>query len=42
MIVALMMGRAGVRDLKNKNLIKIEGKRLFEYPPYSGKKVQTN
>ncbi len=32
MIVALMMGRAGSKGLKNKNLIKIKGKRLFEYP----------
>lgn len=32
MIVALMMGRAGSKGLKNKNLIKIRGKRLFEYP----------
>ena len=32
MIVALMMGRAGSRGLKNKNLLEINGKRLCEYP----------
>tara|TARA_A100001011_G_C14311449_1_gene845804 strand:- start:735 stop:1472 length:738 start_codon:yes stop_codon:yes gene_type:complete len=32
MIVALMMGRAGSRGLKNKNLLKINGKKLCEYP----------
>ena len=32
MIVSLMMGRAGSRGLKNKNLLKIKGKRLCEYP----------
>lgn len=38
MIVALMMGRAGSKGFKNKNLIKIEGKRLFEYPLIAAKK----
>ena len=32
MIVALMMGRAGSRGLKNKNILKINGKKLCEYP----------
>ena len=27
-----MMGRAGSRGLKNKNLLKINGKKLCEYP----------
>ena len=27
-----MMGRAGSRGLKNKNLLEINGKRLCEYP----------
>ena len=38
MIVALMMGRAGSRGLKNKNLLKINGKRLCEYPLIAAKK----
>ena len=32
MIVALMMGRAGSRGFKNKNLLKINKKHLCEYP----------
>lgn len=32
MIIALMMGRAGSKGFKNKNLIKINQKKLFEYP----------
>ena len=38
MIVALMMGRAGSKGFKNKNLIKINGKHLFEYPLAAVKK----
>tara|TARA_B100001057_G_C22785510_1_gene925374 strand:+ start:480 stop:1220 length:741 start_codon:yes stop_codon:yes gene_type:complete len=38
MIVALMMGRAGSKGFKNKNLIRINGKRLFEYPLIAAKK----
>ena len=38
MIVALMMGRAGSRGLKNKNLLKINGKTLCEYPLIAAKK----
>ena len=38
MIVALMMGRAGSRGLKNKNLIKINNKRICEYPLLAAKK----
>ncbi len=38
MIVALMMGRAGSRGFKNKNLIKINGKMLCEYPLVAAKK----
>ena len=40
MIVALMMGRAGSRGLKNKNLIKINGKKICEYPLIAAKKSQ--
>ena len=32
MIVALMMGRAGSKGFKNKNLIKIEGKDYLNIP----------
>lgn len=32
MIIALMMGRAGSKGLKNKNLMTIRGKKLCEYP----------
>jgi CMP-N-acetylneuraminic acid synthetase len=38
MIIALMMGRAGSKGFKNKNLIRINGKRLFEYPLIAAKK----
>jgi CMP-N-acetylneuraminic acid synthetase len=38
MIVALMMGRAGSRGLRNKNLIKINGRSLCEYPLIAAKK----
>ena len=38
MIVALMMGRAGSRGFKNKNLIKIDGKSLCEYPLNAAKR----
>jgi len=38
MIVALMMGRAGSRGLKNKNLIKVNNKRICEYPLLAAKK----
>ena len=38
MIVALMMGRAGSKGFKKKNLIRINGKRLFEYPLIAAKK----
>ena len=37
MIIALMMGRAGSKGFKNKNLIRINGKRLFEYPLIAAK-----
>ena len=40
MIVALMMGRAGSRGLKNKNLLKINGKKLCEYPLIAASKSQ--
>ena len=32
MIVALMMGRAGSRGFPGKNIKKVLGKHLFEYP----------
>lgn len=38
MIIALMMGRSGSRGLKNKNLLNIYGKKLFEYPLLAAKK----
>ena len=40
MIVALMMGRAGSRGLKNKNLLKINGRKLCEYPLIAATKSQ--
>ena len=38
MIVALMMGRAGSRGFPNKNIKKVLGRRLFEYPIIASKK----
>ena len=38
MICALMMGRVGSRGFKNKNLIKINGKILCEYPLIAAKR----
>lgn len=38
MIVALMMGRAGSKGMKDKNLMKINNKRLFEYPLMAAKR----
>ena len=35
-----MMGRAGSKGVKNKNLMKIRGKRLCEYPLIAAKKSQ--
>ena len=38
MIVALMIGRAGSHGFPDKNLIKILGKHLCEYPIIAAKK----
>ena len=38
MICALMMGRAGSKGFPNKNLKKVLGRRLFEYPLIASKK----
>ena len=37
MIVALMMGRAGSRGFPGKNIKKVLGRRLFEYPLIASK-----
>ena len=37
MICALMMGRAGSKGFPNKNLKKVLGRRLFEYPLIASK-----
>ena len=41
MILAIMIGRSGSKGFKNKNIKKILGKHLCEYPLIAAKKSKT-